>query len=87
MRAEKYKIQITRTKTQGPNNNTQIFLIIVQTHNPTKMARIKKRGIRDNTTPSPGGHEDDIAYIGLAAIFSIIIHAIVKGFRRLFKKK
>jgi hypothetical protein len=49
------------------------------------MVRIKKKGIRDNT-PYPGG-EDDIAYTGLAAIFSIIIYAITKVWRSVFKKR
>jgi hypothetical protein len=50
------------------------------------MSRVKKKGIRDNT-PSPGREEDDIAYTGLAAIFSMIIYAIVKASRKVFRKR
>jgi hypothetical protein len=59
------------------------------------MARIKKRGRQDSVnkrgiqdnTPSPDPDVDDIEHAGLAAIFSLIIHAIVTAFRRLFKKR
>jgi hypothetical protein len=51
-----------------------------------KRDRVKNGGVRDNT-PSPDVDEDDIAYAGFAAIFSIIVYAIVKAFRSVFKKR
>jgi hypothetical protein len=51
-----------------------------------RIKKSKKRAIQDNT-PSPDGEYDDIVHTGLAAIFSIIIYAIVKAFRSVFKKR
>jgi hypothetical protein len=51
-----------------------------------KRDRVKNGGVRDNT-PSPDVDEDDIAYAGFAAIFSIIVYVIVKAFRSVFKKR
>lgn len=51
-----------------------------------KRDQVKKGDMQDNS-PSPDVDEDDIEHIGLAAIFSIIVYAIVKAFRRLFKKR
>jgi hypothetical protein len=50
-----------------------------------KRDRVKKGDIRDN---SPALIDEDyIEHIGLAAIFSIIVYAIVKAFRSVFKKR
>jgi hypothetical protein len=51
-----------------------------------RVKKSKKRAIQDNT-PLPDVEDDDIAYAGLAAIFSIIIYAIAKACRSVFKKR